>query len=163
MVCAEAVSANKPSAPTQFNPTKIDFIDKSFLTQEIMSKFTGVAEPELEFAGAAVVLVVVNGYAILKAQRTEVGNVYVQADAPVVIKISRERVRPRTDGTGIVEQGHAHTGAIIRFKKWAGCIPPSRTRSCRRQPAHQVSQRDCPDSKTGHAARCLRYLKPRSE
>ena len=92
MICAEVVNA-----PAQHNPARIDFTDKSFLTQEIMSKFTGVAKAKLEFAGAAVVLVMVNGYAILKSQRTEVGNVYVQADAPVIIKISRERIRPRAD------------------------------------------------------------------
>ena len=40
-----------------------------------------VAEPELEFAGAAVVLVMVDGNAVIQLQRAKVGNVQEEANA----------------------------------------------------------------------------------
>jgi hypothetical protein len=42
----------------------------------------------LELAGFAVVLIMMDGDAIFKPQRAEFGDVDVQAETPVVIKIS---------------------------------------------------------------------------
>ena len=99
MVCAEVMHAEKLHTLTQHNPARIGFTDKSFLTQEIMSKFTAVAESKLEFARAVVELVVVDGYAVIKAQWAKMRNVQKKAEAIVIIKTSRERIKDKTTFT----------------------------------------------------------------
>ena len=79
---AGADNVSRPSA------RQLNFADRILFKQRFILKFTVVADSELEPAGSAVVLIMVNGHAILKPQRTELGDVDVQAETPVVIKIS---------------------------------------------------------------------------
>src|ERR1039458_4010017 len=57
-----------------------------------------------------------NGHAILKPQRAELGDVDVQAEARVVIKISSKRIGLRANVADIVKQREAHARTVVLLK-----------------------------------------------
>src|SRR5690242_20314753 len=76
-----------------------------FFAIRIILERTLPADAELEPAGVAIIPVVVNGETIFQPQRAEFGDVDVQAQAPVIVKIlSGGRIRLFIDGSHVVEQ-----------------------------------------------------------
>src|SRR5208282_1975394 len=106
-VCADTASASRPMA----RPAGI-----TFFAQRVILKWTFKADSKLELAAGPVVFIMRDWDAILKPQRTKMRNVQMQAESPVVIKISRKRVSSGANRTDIVKHGQAHPDAIFLFQ-----------------------------------------------
>jgi len=117
-----------------------------------------VADAELEPAGFAVVLIMVNGHAILKPQRAEFGDVDVQAESPVVVKIiSGNRISLFINGADIVEKCEAYARAVVLFKNGQAVFD-------RTEPVSIAANWFFDHfAKFGSRGEMLRYLNPRSE
>src|SRR5580658_2717331 len=98
-----ALAANEPRTVEATN-ARTDPTNRYLFAQDIILKFSLIAHAKLELAGGTIILIMADGHAVFKTQWPEVWNIQQNTHSPVVVEISRERIRTRADITDVIEQ-----------------------------------------------------------